>query len=165
MVRPCVARGFVDLGGFAVLHQCIRRLIGAVCAPGHHGYQRACVLITGQASSGAIWVTGVRMRPEDRSSISFHPLADLGRKTGLCHRSLLDRCSSFVRAVRPFLRSLIAATNASAFFLAFLFRRLSFVRPRRRLSSAPSDGAVRRWLSARECTAPAASAQSRKLEI
>jgi hypothetical protein len=36
---------------FAVLHQCIRPLIGA-CAPGHHGYQRACVLISGQASSG-----------------------------------------------------------------------------------------------------------------
>ena len=49
-------------------------------------------------------VTRVRMRREDRSSISFHPLADLGRKTGLCHRSLLDQCSSFVRAVRPFLR-------------------------------------------------------------
>jgi hypothetical protein len=70
----------------------------------HHGYQRACVLITGQASSGAIWVTRIRMRREDRSSISFHPLADLGRKTGLCHRSLLDQCSSFVRAMRPFLR-------------------------------------------------------------
>ena len=91
-------------GGYTVLHQCIRPLIGAVCAPGHHGYQRACVLITGQASSGAIWVTRVRMRREDRSSISFHPLADLGRKTGLCHRSLLDQCSSFVRAMRPFLR-------------------------------------------------------------
>src|SRR5258707_10674621 len=35
----------------AVLHQCIRPLIGAF-APGHHGYQRACVLITGQASIG-----------------------------------------------------------------------------------------------------------------
>ena len=30
----------------------------------------------------AIWVTRVRRRREDRSSISFHPLADLGRKTG-----------------------------------------------------------------------------------
>src|SRR6202023_3348495 len=35
----------------AVLHQCIRPLIGAF-APGHHGYQRACVLISGQASIG-----------------------------------------------------------------------------------------------------------------
>src|SRR5436190_19604486 len=40
---------FVDLAS-AVLHQCIRSLIGACCAPDHHGYQRACVLITGQAS-------------------------------------------------------------------------------------------------------------------
>ena len=46
----------------------------ACCAPGHHGYHRACVLISGQASSGAIWVTRVRMRPEDRSSISSNPL-------------------------------------------------------------------------------------------
>src|SRR5262249_53709925 len=29
-----------------VLRQCIRSPIGA-CAPGHHGYQRACDLITG----------------------------------------------------------------------------------------------------------------------
>src|SRR6201988_4146248 len=41
---------FVDLAD-TVLHQCIRPLIGA-CAPGHHGYQRACDLITGQASTG-----------------------------------------------------------------------------------------------------------------
>ena len=32
-----------------VLHQCIRPLIGAR-APGHHGYQRACDLISGPAS-------------------------------------------------------------------------------------------------------------------
>src|SRR2546426_12511747 len=42
---------FVELAA-AVLHQCIRPLIGACCAPGHHGYQRACVLINGQASTG-----------------------------------------------------------------------------------------------------------------
>jgi hypothetical protein len=51
MVRPCVARDLVDLAS-AVLHQCIRSLIGACCAPDHHGYQRACVLISGQASTG-----------------------------------------------------------------------------------------------------------------
>jgi hypothetical protein len=34
----------------AGLHQCIRSLIGACCAPDHHGYQRACDLISGQAS-------------------------------------------------------------------------------------------------------------------
>jgi hypothetical protein len=42
---------FVELAA-AVLHQCIRPLIGACGAPGHHGYQRACVLISGQASIG-----------------------------------------------------------------------------------------------------------------
>ncbi len=41
---------FVELA-VAVLHQCIRPLIGAF-APGHHGYQRACVLVSGQASIG-----------------------------------------------------------------------------------------------------------------
>src|ERR1700738_4499299 len=51
MVRPRVARGFVNLAD-AVLHQCIRPLIGAYRAPGHHGYQRACDLISGQASTG-----------------------------------------------------------------------------------------------------------------
>ena len=39
-------------------------------APDHHGYQRARDVITGQASTGAIWVTSVRMRWEDRSSIA-----------------------------------------------------------------------------------------------
>jgi hypothetical protein len=52
MYGPAVRRKrFGRSVGFSVLHQCIRPLIGA-CAPGHHGYQRACVLITGQASSG-----------------------------------------------------------------------------------------------------------------
>jgi hypothetical protein len=42
---------FVELA-VAVLHQCIRPLIGVCRAPGHHGYQRACDLINGQASTG-----------------------------------------------------------------------------------------------------------------
>src|SRR5439155_24093177 len=48
----------------------------------------------------AIWVTSVRMRREDRSSISSYPLADLGWKLliGLRHRLLLISRSSFVRA-------------------------------------------------------------------
>ena len=43
---------FHRVGGCAVLHQCIRPLTGAFYAPGHHGYQRACDLISGQASTG-----------------------------------------------------------------------------------------------------------------
>jgi hypothetical protein len=48
----------------------------------------------------AIRVTSVRMRREDRSSISTYPLADLGWKLliGLRHRLLLIPRSFFVRA-------------------------------------------------------------------
>src|ERR1700722_17873935 len=38
--------------GVNCLHQCIRPLIGGCRSPGHHGYQRACDLISGQASTG-----------------------------------------------------------------------------------------------------------------
>src|SRR5215813_1334217 len=75
MVRPCVARGFLELAS-AVLHQCIRPLIGAVL--------RATMDISAHAISladrpqRAKWVTSARTRREDRSSISSHPLADLG---------------------------------------------------------------------------------------
>ena len=68
---------FVELA-VAVLHQCIRSLIGA-------GLLRTIMDISARAISladrpqRAIWVTSVRMRREDRSSISSHPLADLGR--------------------------------------------------------------------------------------
>src|SRR5215510_14334087 len=53
-----------------------------------------------------IRVTSVRMRREDRSSISSHPLADLGGKpiVGLRHLRPPSLFSSFVRATRPFLR-------------------------------------------------------------
>ena len=45
-----------------VLHQCIRPLFGAHCAPGHHGYQRACDLISGQASTGPLGPQAVVVR-------------------------------------------------------------------------------------------------------
>ena len=47
-------------------------------ALGHHGYQRACDLVSGQASNGPLGSPVYRMRREDRTPISFHPLADLG---------------------------------------------------------------------------------------
>src|SRR5882757_8396551 len=63
----------------------------------------------------AIRVTSVRMRREDRSSISTYPLADLGWKLliGLRHRLLLISGSCFVRAKGrsfvPARRTLIAS--------------------------------------------------------
>ena len=53
MYGPAVRRQrFSSSWWQAVLHQCIRPLIGACWAPGHHGNQRACDLISGQTSAG-----------------------------------------------------------------------------------------------------------------
>jgi hypothetical protein len=71
LIRPCVARGFPELSVCASMYPAS----DWSRAPGHHGYRRACVPITGQASSWAIRVTRFRKRREDRSSISSHPLA------------------------------------------------------------------------------------------
>jgi predicted metal-binding protein len=96
MVRPCVAREFHRSGGFAVLHQCIRPLIGARCAPGHHGYQRACVLISGQASIGPFGSPGFagagKTDPPSRLILSQTSAGKLGY---VIDRSC--RVSSFVR--------------------------------------------------------------------
>jgi len=114
MVRPCVARGFPRSVGIAVLHQCIRPLIGAVCAPGHHGYQRACVLLSGQVSMDH---SGHQCSHAPGRPILHLVLSSRRprRETGLCHRLLLF--SSFVRAMRPFLRPglpLFGASRAGA---------------------------------------------------
>src|SRR3982074_1191212 len=77
MVRPRVARGFFNLAD-AVLHQCIRPLIGACCAPGHHGYQRAVELISGQASNGPFGSPVSACAGKTDPPLSSHPLADLG---------------------------------------------------------------------------------------
>src|SRR6201993_270512 len=69
--------GFVNLSD-AVLHQCIRPLIGACGAPGHHGYQRACDLITGQASNGPFGSPVFACAGKTDSPSSSHHLADLG---------------------------------------------------------------------------------------
>jgi hypothetical protein len=98
-VRPCVAGGFIDL---AALRSCIDvsgLALERIVAPGHHGYQRACVLITGQASSGAHLCAG-KTDPPSRCIL----LQTSTGKRGLCHLLSPDQCSSSVRAIRPFLR-------------------------------------------------------------
>src|ERR1700740_1037331 len=72
---------FVELS-VAVLHQCIRPLIGA-CAPGHHGYQRACVLISGQASTGPCGSPVFACAGKTDPPSLLIPLADLGGQTKL----------------------------------------------------------------------------------
>src|SRR5437899_12832661 len=105
MVRPCVARGFRRFGGFAVLHQCIRPLIGArLCSrPSWISARVRSHYRTGLER--AIGVTSVRTRREDRSSISSPPLADLGglEPLSLRHRRLVISRGSVDRRLLLFL--------------------------------------------------------------
>jgi hypothetical protein len=48
------------------------------CAPGHHGYQRACDLISGQASNGLNGSPVFACAGKTDPPSSSHPLADLG---------------------------------------------------------------------------------------
>jgi hypothetical protein len=105
MVRPCVARGLVDLSvcGLASMYPASD---WSVCAPGHHGHQRAYVLISGQTSSGPFGSPGfacaVKTDPPSRLNLSQTSAGN--GKVMLGHRCLAYRCSSFVRAIRLFLR-------------------------------------------------------------
>jgi hypothetical protein len=63
----------------AVLHQCIRPLNGAHVLRAIMDISARAILLADRPQ-WAIWVTSVRMRREDRTSISSHPLADLGGK-------------------------------------------------------------------------------------
>src|SRR6266436_4878875 len=99
-------------------------------APDHHGYQRACVLISRQASIGPFGSPVFACAGKTDPPSLLIPLADLGGKLliGLRHRLLLISPSSFVRA-----------------------KGRSFV-PARRTSIASRAGAVkagrRAWLAA-----------------
>jgi len=63
---------------WAVLHQCIRPLIGVVVLLAIMDISARAVSLPDRPQR-AIRVTSVRRRREDRTSISSHPLADLGR--------------------------------------------------------------------------------------
>src|SRR6266446_2788943 len=88
MVRPCVARGLIDLAACGLASMYPASDWSGLCS----GPSWISARVRSHYRTGlerAKRVTRVRRRREDRSSISFHPLADLGRETGLCHRSLL----------------------------------------------------------------------------
>src|SRR3984893_16874844 len=99
MVRPRVARGFVDLvvSGLASMYPVSS---WSCFAPDHHGYQRACVLISGQASTGPFGSPVFACAGKTDPPSLLIPLADLGWKLliALRHRLLLISPSSFVRA-------------------------------------------------------------------
>src|ERR1700747_582779 len=77
-------------------------------APGHHGYQRAC--------NQAIWVTSVRIRREDRSSIVVsNPLADLGRReSGYIIDSSPSLEQFLCSRLTPFLRPDLCVNDGAA---------------------------------------------------
>jgi len=88
----------------AVLHQCIRLPIGA-CAPSHHGYQRACDLISGQASDGPLGSPVFACAGKTvLHLVSSSRRPRRVRVVGYVINSLLASHCSFVRALRPFLR-------------------------------------------------------------
>src|SRR5882762_10287337 len=129
MVRPCVARRFRRIGGGGLASMYPASDWSVLCS----GPSWISARVRSHYRTGldwTIWVTSVRTRREDRSSILSCPLADLGWKLliGLRHRLLLISRSFFVRA-----------------------KGRSFV-PARRTSIAPRAGAVKAgrhaWLAA-----------------
>jgi len=136
MVRPCVARGFVDPAD-TVLHQCIRPLLGACCAPGHHGYQRACDLISGQASSGPfgspVFACAGKTDPPSSSHSSRRPRRAKGAVGYIIDSSLflfLCSCLAAVPSSRPAAADAPRAGAVKAGRRAGLASRFDAARPR-----------------------------------
>jgi hypothetical protein len=137
MVRPCVARRFRRSGG-AVLHQCIRPLIGAL-APGHHGQQRACDLITGQASSGPfgspVFARAGKTDPPSRRFLSQTSAGRFSMSLGACY------LIPFLCSCRwPFLRPGLHIIDASRAGAVKAGRRAGFT-PRTAIARPRLDGA------------------------
>ena len=94
MYGPAVRRKRICRSGrYTVLHQCIRPLIGALSS-GHHGYQRACVLISGQASTGPFGSPGFACAGKtDPYLINLRHatrFADLGMQVVSCEQPVVD---------------------------------------------------------------------------
>src|SRR5260370_3148587 len=71
-------------------------LIGACCAPGHHGYQRAFELISGQASNGPFGSPVFACAGKTDPPSSSHPLADLGGEGMLVTSSIAPHFALFL---------------------------------------------------------------------
>src|SRR6516225_4140125 len=127
---------------WAVLHQCIRPLLGARCAPDHHGYQRACDVISRQASTGPSGSPVFACAGKTDPPSSSHPLADLWAGAGVDYivdsSSSLRGCS-FVRAWRPFLRPGLRVQTGRAQGAVKVGRRAG-VAPRFRAARPRLDG-------------------------
>src|ERR1700681_4612387 len=146
MVRPCVASGFAELAvsGLASMYPAFD---WSICS----GPSWISARVRSDWRTGldwTIWVTSVRTRSEDRTSISSHPLADLGWKLliGLRHRLLLISRSSFVRTRG---RSFVPARRTSIATRAWAVKAgrrawLAAFEPRAVPSSRPAERRSRR---------------------
>ena len=142
MVRPCVARRFRRIGGGGLASMYPASDWSALCS----GPSWISARVRSNYRTGldrAIWVTSVRTRSEDRSSILSCPLADLGWKLliALRHRLLLMSCSSFVRAKG---RSFVPAHRTS------IASRAGAVKAGRRAWLAAGSGVARLRLDSAE---------------
>ena len=142
MVRPRVARRFRRIGGGGLASMYPASDWSMWCS----GPSWISARVRSHYRTGldwAIWVTSVRTRSEDRTSISSHPLADLGWKLliGLRHRLLLMSRSSFVRAKG---RSFVPARRTS------IASRAGAVKAGRRACLAVGSGVARPRLDSAE---------------
>ena len=95
--------GFVDLAlsGLASMYPASD---WSCCAPGHHGYQRACDLISGQASTGPFGSPVFACAGKTDPPSLRYPLADLGGIT-LVRYGIVLLVAHFLCSSRwPFLR-------------------------------------------------------------
>src|SRR5260221_9254575 len=104
MVRPCVARGFVELA-FSGLASMYPVSDWSCFAPDQYGYQRACDLINGQDYTGPCGSpVFARAGKTDPPSLLILSQTSAGEGIEYVLDSLLGLPCSFVRAWRPFLR-------------------------------------------------------------
>ena len=131
MVRPCVARGFLRFGGWRSCINVSGLWLERLLAPGHHGYQRACDLISGQASTGQtghqcshapgspILHLVLSSRRPRREGVGYLISRSLFRAGGFCGYALtaIDLASKFrsrARTLQAMRASLLARAIASA---------------------------------------------------
>src|SRR5260221_11906879 len=115
MVRPCVARGFVELA-FSGLASMYPVSDWSCFAPDQYGYQRACDLINGQASTGPCGSPGfARAGKTDPPSLLILSQTSAGKGIDYVIDSLLALRCSFVRAWRPLLLPHLRGQRGAAF--------------------------------------------------
>src|SRR5258708_17640145 len=103
MVRPCVARGFVELA-FSGLASMYPVSDWSCFAPDQYGYQRACDLINGQASTGPCGSPGfARAGKTDPKSFLILSQTSAGQGCWVRHPILLPSPPSLVLASPSFL--------------------------------------------------------------